>query len=339
MTEPGCNKASPRIAIVGAGLSGLMAARVLRDRFSVSVFEKHTRPGGRCTTFDDFGMPIDSGAQYLTARSPALQPYIQRWLATGLIQPWDAALAAVSDETPVSPVSPGVTRYVACPGMDALAKALCHGLSLQFGREVSEVAYTDRWTLAFATGGAATGYDHVILALPYGALTSLTAEAYLPSALRDPAMAPCWAVVAAYHHPISPDYGGIFVNSGPLGWLAFNHTKPARSATTTLVLHATPEWSQANAGLSPQVVTRTLLDAAAEVFDLPPATQTNAFFWPEARALAPLDDRHYAHEDVPLTVCGDWCAGNRVEGALLSGLSAAQQVAEAFSGRTADLHR
>lgn len=337
MTEVTCDKAAPRIAIVGAGLSGLMAARVLRDRFSVSVFEKHAQPGGRCTTFDGFGMPIDSGAQYLTARSPALKPYIQRWLATGLIQPWDAALAAVSDETSIAPASAGVTRYVACPGMDALAKALCHGLSLQYGHEVSDVTYNDRWTLAFSAGGAAAAFDHVILALPYGALTSLAPEAYLPSAIRDPAMAPCWAVVAAYHQPISPDYGGIFVNSGPLGWLAFNHTKPARSATTTLVLHASPEWSRTNAGLSPEVVTRTLLDAAAKVVDLPPPTQTHALFWPEARALAPLENRSYTHEDVPLTVCGDWCAGNRVEGALLSGMSAAEQVAEAFSSRTADL--
>lgn len=308
-----------------------MAARMLRDRFGVTVFEKSARPGGRCTTFDGFGIPIDHGAQYLTARSPTLAPHVKRWLATGLIQPWDTPLAAVDDTTAVSPAGSDGTRYVACPGMDALAKALCHGLSLQFDHQVARLTYTDSWTLAFASRTVAHGFDHVILALPYGALTSLTDETILPATIQDPVMAPCWAVVAAYQQPVTAGFGGLFVNSGPLAWLAFNQTKPGRSATTTLVLHASAQWSQANAGRSREDVTRTLLEAAGRVVELPRAIQTEAFFWSEARALAPLEGLSYTHGDKPLIVCGDWCAGNRVEGALLSGMSAARQIVQKYS--------
>ena len=35
-----------RVAIIGAGVSGLTAAQQLKDRFAVKVFEKENRPGG-----------------------------------------------------------------------------------------------------------------------------------------------------------------------------------------------------------------------------------------------------------------------------------------------------
>ena len=39
-----------RVAIVGAGVSGLTCAQLLKDRYDVTVFEKEKRPGGliRC---------------------------------------------------------------------------------------------------------------------------------------------------------------------------------------------------------------------------------------------------------------------------------------------------
>lgn len=35
-----------RIAVVGAGISGLSTAHFLKDRYEVTVFEKESQPGG-----------------------------------------------------------------------------------------------------------------------------------------------------------------------------------------------------------------------------------------------------------------------------------------------------
>ena len=35
-----------KIAIIGAGVSGLSAAHFLKDKYEVTVFEKEDRPGG-----------------------------------------------------------------------------------------------------------------------------------------------------------------------------------------------------------------------------------------------------------------------------------------------------
>lgn len=63
---PGCAGRTPRVAVVGAGLSGLTAALELRDAgLDVTVFEASDRAGGRAFTIRDYfddGRHVDAGA-------------------------------------------------------------------------------------------------------------------------------------------------------------------------------------------------------------------------------------------------------------------------------------
>ncbi|MEM1051196.1 MAG: FAD-dependent oxidoreductase [Pseudomonadota bacterium] len=54
------------IAVIGAGVSGLTAAKVLADAgTSVTVFEARNRIGGRIWTSDELGIPLDLGASWI----------------------------------------------------------------------------------------------------------------------------------------------------------------------------------------------------------------------------------------------------------------------------------
>lgn len=55
------------IIIIGAGISGLVAARKLADNFNVTILESTSRFGGRCYTFKDpgFSQPIEGGAEFM----------------------------------------------------------------------------------------------------------------------------------------------------------------------------------------------------------------------------------------------------------------------------------
>lgn len=58
----GIMPSKPRVAVVGAGLTGLSAAYFLRDRAVVTIFEKEMRTGGRVFTSVD--PPGEHGAQF-----------------------------------------------------------------------------------------------------------------------------------------------------------------------------------------------------------------------------------------------------------------------------------
>lgn len=63
--QPTDDRGRPRIAVVGAGVSGLVAAWLLQDRFAVTLYEAEDRPGGHtntCTVDDPAGpIPVDTG--------------------------------------------------------------------------------------------------------------------------------------------------------------------------------------------------------------------------------------------------------------------------------------
>ncbi len=55
-----------RVIVVGAGMAGLVAARLLHDSgFSVTVLEARDRPGGRVWTDDRLGAPLDLGGSWV----------------------------------------------------------------------------------------------------------------------------------------------------------------------------------------------------------------------------------------------------------------------------------
>src|SRR3569832_747582 len=88
------------VIIVGAGLAGLMAGRVLANAGKrVVLLDKGRSIGGRMATRRLGGGLADVGAQFFTVREPEFGAVVTRWLAEGLIFEWsrgwsDGRLAA-----------------------------------------------------------------------------------------------------------------------------------------------------------------------------------------------------------------------------------------------------
>lgn len=83
-----------RVAIVGAGMSGLACARELVQLgHEVTLYEKSRGPGGRMPTRwlnRDIDPPLgfDHGTQYFQASSPAFVELIDQAQKVGAVAPW-----------------------------------------------------------------------------------------------------------------------------------------------------------------------------------------------------------------------------------------------------------
>ena len=72
-----------KVAIIGAGLSGLTAAHFLEDYAEVFIFEKSNGLGGRMSTRRHDRYSFDHGAQYFTVKTKQFSQFIKETL-TGL---------------------------------------------------------------------------------------------------------------------------------------------------------------------------------------------------------------------------------------------------------------
>jgi predicted NAD/FAD-dependent oxidoreductase len=141
-------------------------------------------------------------------------------------------------------------------------------------------------------------------------------------------MASCWAVRAAFEEPLELPFDGLFFNDGSLSWAARNNSKPGRPAKEMWVLHTARGWREKNAEDRPQAIGAELLAAFFGAIALrpvePQVLQTR--FWSAAAALNPLGAGCLWNRSEGIGVCGDWCAGSRIEGAFLSGTAVAGRI-------------
>lgn len=74
-TRPGPPRT--RVAVVGAGLTGLATGWLLRDDLDVTVFEAAERVGGQIRTAELAGVPLDVGAEAFLARQPDAEALVR----------------------------------------------------------------------------------------------------------------------------------------------------------------------------------------------------------------------------------------------------------------------
>jgi predicted NAD/FAD-dependent oxidoreductase len=318
-----------RVAVVGAGIAGLTAARTLHEHgHKVRVFDKARGVGGRTACRRQEPFAFDHGAQYFTVRDARFAGSVKSWQAAGVVAPWDARIVVLGDVAgePRTPTQ----RLVGVPGMNAIAKHIADGLDVTTQTRVVELTHArDAWHLAGDSGEAPGAFDAAIVALPAAQTAELLAGASeLAARLRRCVLEPCWAVMLGFDRPLDVNFDGAFVHDSPLSWIARNNSKPGRSSAEAWILHAGPTWSADHIEDPPEPVIDILLAEFRRLVgaDVRDPVHIDAHRWRYALPPEPLDTGVLWEAGRRLAVCGDWCHGARIEGAYLSGLAAAERV-------------
>jgi len=322
------------VAVVGAGLAGLACAGSLRDRgHAVTIFEKSRGPGGRASTRHEGPLSFDHGAQYFTVRDPEFQRIVDGWHELGVAVPWRGRVSVLGEGGGGS-AGAEVERWVGVPGMSALGRQLASELAVRYGTRVAELAREGTtWRLA-GDGGVELGrYQAVVVSAPPAQTAALLEQAapLVAARLSGVQVAPCWAVMAAFPRPLGLPFSGAFVAGGsPLAWVACDSSKPGRgSVPEAWVLHASPGWSAVHLEDPSEPVAGALLQAFSQTLGrrLDQPFHLRAHRWRYALPEGALAERCLVDETGSIVMCGDWCGGPRIEGAVLSGLAAASALA------------
>ncbi len=325
-------KPTPKIAMVGAGISGLSCARALADQgCEITIFEKSRGVGGRMATRRlDGGISLDHGAQYFTARDERFLQHVKSWQQQGLVEKWAGRIVSLTKGV-AEPSTTQIDRYVGVPGMTSIARHLSQGLAIQGDTRVARlVRQASQWELISDKEVSLGTFDHVLSCAPPVQTADLFREhTPLTKTIASVQMHPCWAVMLQLAKPLDVPFDGAFVQESSLGWIARNSSKPQRKADVeTWVLHATPAWSTEHLELSPDAALALLLPALAEAtgIAIDPPVYASAHRWRYSIPASTFPEAALWDAANGLGACGDWCGGARIEGAFLSGQALATKV-------------
>ena len=312
--------------IVGAGLSGLVAARTLQDAgVSVTVLEKEEKVGGRMRTdLVDAGV-FDHGAQFFTVRSERFEEMVRAWISAGVAEEWTRGFADASGERNED----GYPRYKGTRGMTAIAEHLGQGLDIHTNVEASGLHQSERgWEIA--AGGSTYTADALVLTPPsaLALVDGITLSPEVKQVLNSISYDPCIAVMALLDDPGEvPEPGGVQIGGDPLFWIADNRKKGI-SKVPAVTIHAGPEFSREHAESDDATVARLLLEEAKDYVGAG-VKATAIYHWEYSQPTNPHDEPFvYVEGPPPLVFCGDAYAGPKVEGAVTSGLAAAGKLLE-----------
>src|SRR5918992_5580977 len=224
--------------IVGAGLSGLAAARALQDAgMRVTILEKEEKVGGRMRTDRIEEGIFDHGAQFFTVRGKRFGEMVEGWLSSGVAEEWTRGFADAYGEKNED----GHPRYKGARGMTAIAELLAQGLDVRTGAEVSGLCRTKRGWKAVARSSTHSA-DALVLTGPTPPALALVDRNGIPlpeearKALKGIGYDPCIAVMALLDGESAiPEPGGVQIGGDPLFWIADNQKKGISKASAVTI--------------------------------------------------------------------------------------------------------
>jgi renalase len=324
------------VLIIGAGICGLVAATILEENgLRVCVIEREQTVGGRLATMQVGDGLADTGAQYFAAYTPQFRSWVEHWIDDGLVFTWSNGF---SDGSLIPKLIRHTDRplYAVRGGMNALPKHLASKLkNVHTSREIM-TATCDKngWILQDYDGELYTGRT-LLTTLPVPlALTILDEGATI---LEDADLKALSAIqystnltgVFQVDGPIAlPAPGAIQRNNANIVWVGDNQQKGVSPAIATITMQAGDGFSKEHWDDSDGMILNTMRQNLKIM--LPEKTtilEAKLHRWQHAKPLTTHHERFLVASALsPLLFAGDAFDKPLVEGAVLSGQSAANVI-------------
>ncbi len=322
------------VLIVGAGLSGLLAANVLRDAGKTAVIvEKSRGVGGRLATWRLGPGRGDYGAQFFTVREAKFQKHVDVWLEAGLVFEWSRGWAGGSVQE--EETQDGYPRFAVRGGMTAVAKHLAQDLTLHQPTKLEKIHLVGDFWEAVAEDGRSYQSRAILLTPPVPQSLALLDAGQVPltnkdrTALEKVSYAPCLAGLFWIEGEVTlPEPGALQRPKATVSWLADNKQKGISPEATIITAHANPTvsslWYEAPKGELVGLFMRELRPFLSKNSTV---RAHHIHRWRYALPKTLYPQRTLLADGLPpLAFAGDAFNGPRVEGAALSGLAAAEQL-------------
>ncbi len=274
---------------------------------------------------------FDHGAQYFTARGRDFQRFLRPYEDAGTIAEWKPRLALLGSEDGTPPIWTA-PRYVAQPGMNALAKAMAKDVDVDCGTRIATVqADGSGWRLICEARQDCGRFDWVLFTAPAEQTAQLMPELFQHGqTLRSAQMLGCYSLMIGLAEPFDFGWDAAVINGEALSWIAMNHSKPGRSEAPSLLVQSSNIWAAAHLEDPQDAVEATLCAEVSALLGINAASMPyrSLHRWRFASVSIPARTPHLLDVTNRLAAAGDWCGAGKVEAAFDSAEALASDLLE-----------
>ncbi|MCU0538077.1 MAG: FAD-dependent oxidoreductase [Hydrococcus sp. Prado102] len=328
--------------IVGAGLAGLVCARQLQQAgLKVVILEKSRGVGGRVATRRLYDTCVDRGLPFLEIQGEQTQQLVQQLCNRNILQLWTGNVYELHSQNSWK-LSEPTNRYIVPEGINAIAKFLAADLEIWREYLVKKITASEDGSFLLESNPS-DNYPNqltakaVVVAIPAPQALALLESSQLRDRLATVQYDPCITVTAGYASErqanlrnLNPAWQAVkFIDRPDLALAILDSSKRDRSQQPVFVIHSTAQFAQNFLDVDDlRAAGELLCDRAAQLLlpwlNTPQWCQVHR--WRYAFPSRSLGSPCLTATPLPFVCCGDWCEGNLVEGALTSGLAAADEI-------------
>ena len=294
--------------IIGAGMAGLSAARILSQKgHEVTVLDKGRGVGGRMSTRTIENAKADHGAQYFSVKTPEFQVLISEFQSENITAEW---LLAQRENV----------RYVGAKGMNMIPKKIASTLNVLVNEKVVLIENN----IVKAESGNVYDFENLIITIPIPQVIDLFQNSKIDFSENDKIVLnkieyePCIAVMAVLKELTQIVSGGIILENQSVAWIADNFQKGITEIPTVTV-HASPAYSAKRFDDDLQEVSKELLSSVNQYIKPENIISFQTHRWKFSNATKRYDKPFYQIENQNMYLAGDGFGMGNVEGAFLSG--------------------
>jgi predicted NAD/FAD-dependent oxidoreductase len=315
------------ILIIGAGISGLLAGKILSQAgIEVKILEKSRGVGGRMSTRRFHKGIFDHGAQFFTSRNQEFRQWIEKWKDAGAVESWFGNQSAGRQLSTFE----NHTRFIGVNGMTSVPKQLAKELGVHTGTLIKAISMAENYWIAESDNGDRYSASAMILSAPIpqslklleaGDVTIPMEEAKtLLSIEYDPCIA---GLILLENASKIPPPGGMKFREGQIQWLGDNTQKGISPEATAVTVHASADFSRKNFDKAEAEIA-DLLIAEASPWLGSKVLDWQIHKWRYSKPGITFPAQYFETTALDgLYMIGDGFGGAKVEGAALSGMKLA----------------
>jgi len=311
-----------KIAVIGAGLSGLSAANFLKGRAEVIIFEKAPALSGRMSTRCAKPYFFDHGAKYFTIQTEAFREFVHPLIDCGVIEQWNARYLKFDGNRSIERNKwLNEPLYVGVPGMNKIVEHLAKDLNVLLNTRITELKHENTWQLFDEQGVLHGNFDWVISSLPSPQAAELLPETFKwHTNINAVKMRACFTLMLGFSEKLALEFDVAEVVNSDLSWLVVNSEKPGRVDLFTLIVHSSEDYAESHIDDDQQDIARHLCAETSRIIghDVSAADYKTVKRWKYANNATRENCPVFLDENLKLAACGDWCLGGNVEGAFTS---------------------